>query len=72
MADTACMLPKWDRADMKLLNIIDGADCEFPFFCNCKADNQNKNSWDKKALTDNPRTYFYISYYFLKKLRTSS
>lgn len=54
MADTACMLPKRDRADMKLLNIINGANCKFSFFCNRKADNKTKTDWDKRPLTDKP------------------
>lgn len=37
MTDTAWMLPKWDRADVKLLDIINGANSKFTFFSNCKA-----------------------------------
>lgn len=37
MTDTACMLPKWYRADMKFLDIINGANSKFTFFCDCKA-----------------------------------
>ena len=37
MTDTACMLPKRYRADMKFLDIINGANSKLTFFCDCKA-----------------------------------
>lgn len=40
MADTACMLPKWYRADVKLLDVINCANSKLAFFCNCKAADQ--------------------------------
>lgn len=64
MTYTACMFPKRDRADMKLLNIINGTNCEFSFLCNCKADNQNKNNWDIKPFTNNLYKLWRSVYFF--------
>jgi hypothetical protein len=37
MTDTAWMLAKWDRTDVKFLDIINGANSKLTFFCDCKA-----------------------------------
>lgn len=37
MADATSMLPKWDRANVKLLDIINSANSKFTFFRNGKA-----------------------------------
>lgn len=37
MAYATSMLPKWDGADMELLDIINGTNCKITFFGNCKA-----------------------------------
>lgn len=57
MTYTACMLPKWDRADMKFLDIINGANSKFTFFCDRKAvdesskkENQSQEIDRKKKL----------------------
>ena len=36
VADTSCMLPQWNRANMKFLYIINGANSKLTFFCNCQ------------------------------------
>lgn len=42
MADTPWMLPKWYRADVKLLDVINCANSKLAFFCNCKAADQKQ------------------------------
>lgn len=37
MTDTAWMLTKWDRTDMKFLDIINGTNSKLTFFCDRKA-----------------------------------